>query len=438
MLIEKAGLAKKREQGETSMKYEVGSPSELYDRFRGRIMFPIQDSSGRVIAFSGRILLDDGKSAKYLNSPDTPLYDKSQVLYGLDKAKSDIRTRGYSILVEGQMDLVLSHQAGVKNTVAASGTAFTDSAVGEAGVVSNLGLVRRLSPNIIIAFDSDSAGRKAALRAAGIALSLGMDVKIADLPEGKDPADMVRDDPESWKEALRNAKQVIEFELTNVIRDTPDPRKVPGALRLRVFPFLARLDSAMDQAHFVKMIADKAHIADDAVWQDLRAVEKTVKTAVAGTSAKPISPSTSVSQNSERTTPAQKVSAHMDMVERRMMGLLSLMEGSAIPIAAVFRENIKSIAGDTYDLLIKKTAPNVSDLTFEAEAFFGTETERWEIHMKELVVNYEENKISEELIRTMHDLRVAEKAGDTVRMGELAKRCQDLSMKKAEVLKSRR
>ena len=96
--LEKAGLAKKTEKG-------------FYDRFRGRIMFPISDSSGRIIAFSGRILVDDGKSAKYLNSPDTPIFSKSAVLYGLDKAKESIRKNNFSILVEGQFDLVLSHQA---------------------------------------------------------------------------------------------------------------------------------------------------------------------------------------------------------------------------------------------------------------------------------------------------------------------------------------
>ena len=113
MDMEKAGLAKRPDEG--------GQKSP-YDRFRDRIMFPISDSSGRVIAFSGRILHDDEKSAKYLNSPDTPLYTKSTVLYGIDKAKQEIRRLNYTIFVEGQMDLVLAHQAGTMNTVAVSGT----------------------------------------------------------------------------------------------------------------------------------------------------------------------------------------------------------------------------------------------------------------------------------------------------------------------------
>ncbi len=165
--IESAGLAKKPDDTNKAM----------YDRFRGRIMFPITDSSGRVIAFSGRILLDDGKSAKYLNSPETPIFNKSSVLFGIDKAKESIRKNNFSILVEGQIDLVLSHQAGFKNTVASSGTAMTDSTVSKENLINNLGLVRRLSKNIVLAYDADRAGNNASNRFAKIYLYLVMDVK---------------------------------------------------------------------------------------------------------------------------------------------------------------------------------------------------------------------------------------------------------------------
>ncbi len=267
--IEKAGLAKRVEQKEKG----------FYDRFRGRVMFPIADSSGRIIAFSGRILVDDGKSAKYLNSPDTILFNKSTVLYGIDKAKQDIRTKNYTILVEGQMDLVLSHQARIKNTVAVSGTALADTLTTRENAVNNLGIVRRLSPNIILAFDSDAAGRKAAMRSAGIALSLGMDVKIADLPEGKDPADLVLANVEDWKNVLRTAKPVVEFQIDGVLKEASahklDPRKIPTLLRERVLPFILTLDGAMEKAHFVKMIHEKTGLSEDSVRTDLKKLEAT-------------------------------------------------------------------------------------------------------------------------------------------------------------------
>ena len=418
-LLEKAGLIKS--------KSEESTPGNFYDRFRGRIMFPITDSSGRVIAFSGRILADDGKSAKYLNSPDTPLYDKSSVLYGLDKAKGQVRRMNYSIIVEGQMDLVLSHQAGVANTVAASGTALADEVINESGIISNLGLVRRLSPNIIIAFDSDTAGRKAAMRAAGIALSMGMDVKIADLPNGKDPADLVRENPDAWKNVLRQAKAVIEFELGNVLRDEIDPRKLPRILRERVFPFLARIDSSMDKAHYVKMISERAAIAEDAVWQDLKkvSVDRTEKVAtVQGNTV-----ASSSGQLSSQTEDLKRI----DLVERRMFGLLYLMEASNIESASSQREKIRSVAGKSYEDRWARAGGVIGDLAFEAEAVFGSDSSTWERHLNELVLNFEKDIVSNELISVMTELRGAERAGQSEKVAELAKRCQELSIKKAEI-----
>jgi len=434
LIMEKAGLIKRKENkdnGDVNTRMHASDANKTsdnyYDRFRGRVMFPISDSSGRVIAFSGRILKDDGKSAKYLNSPDTPLFDKSLVLYGLDKAKSDIRRMNYTIMVEGQMDLVMSHQAGIKNTVASSGTALTDESFSETGAISNLGLVRRLSPNVIIAFDSDSAGRKAAMRASGIALSMGMDVKIADLVGGKDPADLVLHNPEDWKQALRAAKPIIEFELGNVMRDIPDPRKLPRALRERVFPFLARIESRMDQAHFVKMISDKTNIVETAIWDDLKNVK--------------IEQASAINENKNGTELKIKkieVGTHLDLIERRMFGLLTLIEKSSLTTAQKYRAEIEKIADKSYADRITHIEPMISDLTFEAEEFFGGDQKHWDNHMKELIINFEEDVINQELIASMNELKSAEKSGDVNRVAELAKKCQVLSVRKAEVGKRRR
>jgi DNA primase len=446
-LIEKAGLGKKTEEG------------KFYDRFRGRVMFPITDSSGRVIAFTGRILKDDGKSAKYLNSPDMPLYDKSLILYGLDKAKSEIRRLNYSIFVEGQMDLVMSHQAGIKNTVAASGTALTDEAVSAAGVVSNLGLVRRLSPNVIIAFDSDAAGRKAALRAAGIALSMGMDVKVADIVGGKDPADLVKEDIEKWKQVLRVAKPVIEFELDNVLREqagkiggkgATDGRKAAKAVTERVLPLVARIESSSDQSHFVTMIADRAKLPIDSVWQDVKVVAARLKKEEASSATSPSGQSASSTGTNSNTTnsnasqarTSSEIPRRIDLIERRLFGLLALMAKEKTPerMAKVdqYKELIRNTAGATYEARAERARAMVDDLLFEAEAFFGNDEKHWEKHMRELLANFEEDLMNEELMTTMQELRAAEKAGNAALVGELAKKCQALSVRKAEVGKRRR
>ena len=244
--MEKAGLIK-REDGRS------------YDRFRNRIIFPIFDGSGRVIAFSGRILQDDGKSAKYLNSPETELFSKSRVLYGFDKAKLAIKRMDYSILVEGQMDLIMCHQAGYFNTVASSGTAIT---------TSHLEILRRLSNKIIMAFDADNAGFNASAKAWQIALSLGMEVKIAELPKGFDPAELILKNKEKWIERLKESKHIIDFYLDRIFAEETDKRKIALNVKNKVLPFVATIESSMEKSHFIKKISDMTGVKEEAVLED--------------------------------------------------------------------------------------------------------------------------------------------------------------------------
>ena len=453
-VMEKVGLIKAKD-AEMSKSGVV----EYYDRFRGRIMFPISDSSGRVIAFSGRILKDEKSTsgvapAKYLNSPDSPLFDKSLVLYGLDKAKSEIRRLNYTIFVEGQMDLVMSHQAGIKNTVASSGTALSEETANSVGIISNLGLVRRLSPNVIIAFDSDSAGRKAALRASGIALSLSMDVKIADIVGGKDPADLVKEDIEKWRQTLKDAKPVIEFELGNVVREHEesnkksgninDARKLTKMVTERVLPLVARIESSSDQSHFVAMIADQAKIPVDSVWQDVRVVAKRLKEVEIAANPNGINQNsaantfTSPKNTIAKARTSSEMGKRVDLIERRLFGLIFLMEKEGLNVqASSASEQVKKMAGNSYESKKRAADENKGDLMFEAESFFGSDAgtngENWSKPMKELLSNFEEDILSDEIINTMHELKIAEKAGNQEKVMELAKKCQTLSIRKAQV-----
>jgi len=258
--LETAGLTKRGERG------------GMYDRFRSRIMFPLTDPAGRVIGFSGRIFGEaarDDKNAKYLNSPETPLFEKGRVLYGYDKAKASMRKYGCAILVEGQMDLVMSHQAGYANTVAVSGTGLTDD---------HLALVQRLTNNLVLAFDADTAGVASNGRAAALALGRGMDVKVVRIPLGKDPADCIREDVEVWKRAVRESVHVVDFYLDRALdarqRDALDERGLVLHVRDSVLPFVVRVPSATDQAHFVRTIAQRLGIAEDAVWRDVRQLDR--------------------------------------------------------------------------------------------------------------------------------------------------------------------
>ncbi|MDP3962256.1 MAG: DNA primase [bacterium] len=420
--IEKAGLAKKADDASKG----------FYDRFRGRVMFPIMDSSGRAIAFSGRILVDDGKSAKYLNSPDTMLYNKSTVLYGIDKAKQDIRTKNYTIMVEGQMDLVLSHQAGIRNTVAVSGTALADTLNTKENAINNLGIVRRLSPNIILAFDSDPAGRKAAMRSAGIALSLGMDVKIADLPEGQDPADMVLNNQEEWKDVLRKAKPVVEFQIDTVMREVSakklDARKIPPLLREKVFPFIMSLGGAMERSHFIKMIHERTGLSEEAVRQDLRV----------GISQDRQTPTSNAIVNSIAAV------SRLEQITRKLFGLLAYLDQGQIKNIDTegIRASIKRIAGDErYDNLIRGIEPFKNELILEAEIYYGKSIQEKEIraHLDELLLNLEEDIIREDLSEAMGKLSQAEKEkAEDDQKNDLMKKCQVLALRISEITKKRK
>ncbi len=418
--IEKAGLIKKPEA------LDGGVQKGYYDRFRGRVMFPISDSSGRVIAFSGRILVDDGKSAKYLNSPDTVLFNKSTVLYGIDKAKQAIRIKDYSILVEGQMDLVLSHQSGIKNTVAVSGTALAESLISKDNVVNNLGIIKRLSNNIILAFDSDNAGRKAAMRSSAIALSLGMDVKIADLPEGKDPADLVVLDPEAWKNVLRNSKPVVEFQLDTVLLQNIDPRKLPKALQDNVLPFIAPLTGAMEKAHYIKLIKEKTGLSEESIREDLKKVEASMKGLVAEV------------QTAER---QRTTSTRLDSITRKLFGLIYYIEKNSISGIDVnsHKTNIKNISGEKHDNLIKSIEPFKDELLLEAEVTFGSNADTKDLikDFNELVLNFEEDIVRQDFSDAMAELAKAEREKDEIKGQELMKKCQVLSIRLSELSKKK-
>lgn len=249
--IERVGLAKKSEK----------DPTKRYDRFRSRVMFPINDSSGRVIAFSGRIFGPaKDEIAKYINSPETPLYDKSVALFGFDKAKVAMRKQNFAIIVEGQMDLIMSHQAGTENTVAVSGTALTEQ---------HLGLVKRLTPNLVFAFDGDKAGVNATARAFSLALSLEMQVRVAVLPQGKDPADLIREDKSAWDKAVLESKAFIPFLLEQVMSESTDQLTRVKAVEEKVLPYVAQVRSQMEQNVFVQEIARALGIPDRAVGESL-------------------------------------------------------------------------------------------------------------------------------------------------------------------------
>ncbi len=408
--MEKAGLVKKTDKG-------------FYDRFRGRIMFPISDSSGRVIAFSGRIfekgLTEEelSKSAKYLNSPETPIFNKSSVLFGIDKAKESIRKNNFSILVEGQMDLILSHQAGFKNTVASSGTALSDSTTSKGNVISNLGLIRRLSNNIVLAFDADKAGLNASNRAGKIALSFGMDVKVASMPEGVDPADLIsKNGAPAWKEAIRNSKHLIEFFLDKACKSAgEDERKMGREIKEKVLPYVASLESAIEKMHFLKLISDKSAIPIGALETDLKKIEQDMR---------------SEYKEVEEIVKEESKIFKKDYIERKLLGIILWQKSISSPtidVDLILKELADIFNKKESEVLLGKTE-NAPDLIFEAEVFYGGDADLKK-DVRELLENLKLESLKEELGKKMRELKIAEGSKDVARSTQILKECQVINEK---------
>ncbi len=245
----KVGLIKNTEGGK-----------EPFDVFRDRIVFPMADSGGKVVAFSGRILHPDEKSPKYVNSPETELYKKSELLFGYDKAKQGIRNLDFSLIVEGQFDVVMCHQAGYGNAVAVSGTALTPH---------HVKLLERLSDRVVLALDADKAGIAAMQRAADVMLRRGIDVKVAIMPEGKDPADIIQKNKDDFKKIVGKSAHVIEFLLQVLKKKHGDERTLKLKTRDQILPFVLLLPNRMDQEHFVGVIAKEIGSSKDAIRFEL-------------------------------------------------------------------------------------------------------------------------------------------------------------------------
>jgi len=364
--------------------------NRFYDRFRSRIMFPISDSSGRIIAFSGRIFKKLGsestiEEAKYLNSPDTPLFNKSNILFGLDKAKTSIRSRDYSIVVEGQMDLILSHQAGFTNTVAVSGTAFTDTTIDNESKINNLGLVRRLSSNIIFAYDGDDAGIRAASRSAMIALSLDMQVKVAILPKGNDPADIIFSDINIWKEIIKNSTNIISFHLDRICKNTNDIRARGKSIREIIFPFLVMINSEIEKSSYINEIHNRTIISESAIIEDYKKYEKTQN----------ISNTNSVKSNSE---PKNVVSRRASL-EKKLFSILfwkNVNEEQQNKINDLKISFEKEIGEENFRKMFDLYEPYKENLSMEAEMWYSDKIDVLFLDMKEVILNLEEEIFKEE------------------------------------------
>ena len=263
------------------MIIERDDGSGYYDRFRGRVVFAIRDHQGRTIGFGGRVLGDG--VPKYLNSPQTPLFDKSSVLFGLDQAKAGIRTTGEAVIVEGYMDVLMAHQHGINNVVAQMGTALTEA---------QLRLLKRYTQRFILALDSDVAGDQATLRGLDVARQvmdrevvpvptprglirfedrLAADIRIVSLPPGRDPDEVIRESPSRWAQLIAQAKPVMDYYFDALTADLDLTTAKGKAEAVRALgPLIAEVGDRVQRTHYLQQLARMVQVDERSLWQQIR------------------------------------------------------------------------------------------------------------------------------------------------------------------------
>lgn len=259
-VIERSGLVVRGNRG-------------LYDRFRGRIMFTLRNHRGNVVGFSGRVLDPIGKSlpagrqeAKYINTSETPVYSKSNVLYALDVTHDAISKANEAILMEGEIDVISSFQAGVSNVVAIKGSALTEG---------HVHLLKRYTERVIFALDSDLAGDSASRRGIDIGERGGLDMRVAVMPTGKDPDEAAREDPVGFKKALKGATPIYDYFLQSAVRRF-DMTSAYGKRKAseELLPILAKIENSVVQGHYMKKVAETLGVSEEIIANGVKQAER--------------------------------------------------------------------------------------------------------------------------------------------------------------------
>lgn len=329
-------LAKKNVSTQDAVKAGVLAKNErgqIYDRFRGRITFPIFDYNGDVVGFSARILQDDGNSAKYVNSPETIIYSKSKILFGLNFAKNAIRKSDEAVIVEGQMDSITAHQGGFENVVASSGTALT---------LEQLNLLGKLTKNLKFCFDADQAGQIASKKAGELALRQGFRLKVIMLEKisafakasadgrqsiipaeagdyqwrPKDPDELIKKSPGLWEKAVKEARWFLDWQMDfaqNKFAEDPVEQKL--FLSSAVVPLISFIADPLEQDHYVRKMAERFNIFERTIREQIKKL--------------------SVAQLSAQNKPADaSISPKINVQEKEILGGMLLYNGFAQEVLA--------------------------------------------------------------------------------------------------------
>lgn len=439
--MEAVGLIKKSDRNDGS----------VYDRFRARVIFPLFDPSSRVIGYSGRIFgVPDSDGPKYLNSPDTVLFNKSEVLYGYHKAKDGIREWRYAILVEGQMDLLMCHQSGFTNAVATSGTSLTHL---------HLEKLKKLSDNLMLVYDADKAGLKATLRAWTSALALGMDVKVASLPKGEDPASLLLSNKDAFKDAIKHSKHIIDYYIDILLKEKSEgalsEASFKKAVEKEVLPYVAAVESAIERSNFISRVSVQTGIYESDLREETEKIRANPKKDISGQlnggqsddyGGKEMGKISYSNQNTGTQSGAGIFTKNgeknswanilNDVVVRRIAAVAVWLkskggaDGGMEKSEKMEKEIERILSKDEFTDFKRITYGAPEDLIFEAEILFQG-SKRIDKDIEDLLQELEERTLKTHLSDVMAKLGMAEKKKDIAEGEKLLKSVQEISEKLA-------
>lgn len=414
-------LSKKFQAGEMSsvgliIKKEQGY--QYHDRFRNRLMIPIRDVHGQVVGFGGRVLEDTANAPKYLNSPQTQLYDKSRIVFGLDKAKHEIRKADAVILVEGYMDFFALYQAGVRNVVATSGTALTQD---------HIRLLKRFTSHFLFSFDMDAAGGNATIRGIEGVLREGMDVRIIQLPRDekgkplyKDPDECIRKNSDDWHASVKNAQSFVQFHFDRTVTSAAlsDGYAKKQAVR-HMLGIIKLLSDRIEQDHWVKTLAKTLFLSENLLWEELSGEMKKIQ------------PGLKISETSPSPTRNENTQNPLHMILFSFLVLYPTHQGRITNIvdASMFDD---SQARDMYEKIIRQEKEEEFKKTLDllilySEKEFGECSEQEAIESACAVAEKIRNEYIKRRIQTLQHMMIdAEQRNDKVAVEEYAREFSQL------------
>ena len=427
--ILKTGLIIKKD----STNQKLQTTNQYYDRFRDRIIFPVADTNSKVVGYSARVAPGgDESQAKYVNTPETDIYHKSRILYGIDKAKNEMRQKDCTLLVEGNMDVIASWQAGFKNTVAVSGTALTPE---------QIAIIKRYTDKIKMFFDMDSAGENATKKSIKLCFAQEMEVKVIKLPEGKDAAELAQRDPEELRKAVGAAKSAMDYFFENVFskydRQKVEHKKI---IAEELLDMIGNMASAIEQSHWLKELSQQLGVEETILTDMLK--QATLKDRIANKS------SSRALAKSDAYAPKGKV----ETLTEDLIGLMLVSKDVWESVAEKERQsllfpkdsllNFLVENGEKFhyafdDLLKSSVSREEKDeadrIYFEKKYRIGLNNEPEEIiiddpmaEAKKCLNELRKEKKRVELEKINADLRLAEKQGDQAAAKFMREQCRNI------------